>query len=64
MPVTMPVVVVIFALVVSLLLHVPPLTLLLRVAVPPMHTLKTPVIAPGARLVVKLVVATQPLGAI
>lgn len=52
------------ALVVSLLLHVPPVALFERVVVPPTHRLNIPVITPGAGFTVNVVVAMHPSAAI
>ena len=59
MPLTTPPVTV--AIEVLLLLHVPPLTLLLSVVVAPTHMLAVPVMAGGAAKTVTAIVVAQPV---
>ena len=47
MPVTTPDVLFTVAVAISLLLHKPPVTLLVSVNVPPIHALRVPVVVPG-----------------
>ncbi len=61
MPVTMPVEEPIVAIVVVLLLHVPPAIGLLSAVVPPGHTLAVPVMAGGGGITVTVVVIAQPV---
>jgi hypothetical protein len=61
-PLTIPVAEPTVAVVTSLLLHVPPLVLLVKFVVAPVHIVPVPVIAEGNALTVTVVVALQPVG--
>jgi hypothetical protein len=61
-PDTTPVEEPIVAVVTSLLLHVPPLVLLVKFVVAPTHTAAVPVIPDGSALTVTVLVAVQPVG--
>jgi hypothetical protein len=61
-PLTTPLLIPIVATVVLLLLQVPPVVLLLKVAVSPSHTLAVPVIAAGNGLTVIFLIARQVVG--
>ena len=63
-PVTIPLLDPIFAIVVELLVHTPPVTASLRVIVLPTHTEAGPVIVAGVSKVVTIVVILQPVPAV
>lgn len=63
-PCTVPVVASILPTVGVLLLHVPPVVLLLSVVVAPWHTVNTPVIAAGTGFTVTTDVVTHPVGSV